>query len=158
MWPFEKRAPWSIHYAINNNNRSSEKSFCFKIYRQSVCFLLLLLFCFFLSSTELHEVNNYDTNLSTEANASTPRYGPVPYFVVIGTNQHGIASSEKSFFFFAKTKGDCPSHLFSFLMGNWCYKYYWYEKLTDDHITRMLQSKLRKDQGKRTKFIANALL
>ena len=64
-----------------------------------MCFLLLLLFCFFLSSTELHEVNNYDTNLSTEANASTPRYGPVPYFVVIGTNQHGIASGEKSFFF-----------------------------------------------------------
>ena len=54
---------------------------------------------FFLSSTELHEVNNYDTNLSTEANASTPRYGPEPYFVVIGTNQHGIASGEKSFFF-----------------------------------------------------------
>ena len=88
-WPFEKQAPWSIHYAINNNDRSSEKTFCFKIYRQSVCFLLLLLLFFFLSSTELHEVNNYDTNLSTEANASTPRYGPVPYFVLNETNQHG---------------------------------------------------------------------
>ena len=52
-------------------------------------FLLLLLLLFFLSSTELHEVNNYDTNLSTEANASTPRYGPVPYFVLNETNQHG---------------------------------------------------------------------
>ena len=114
-WPFEKRAPWSIHYAINNNDRSSEKSFCFQIYRQSVCFLLLLLFCFFLSSTELHEVNNYDTNLSTEANASTPRYGPVPYFVVIGTNQHGIASGEKSFFFFAKRRATVLPIYFHFL-------------------------------------------
>ena len=31
-------------------------------------------------------------------------------------------------------------------------------ELTDEQITRMLQSKLRKDQGNRTKFIANALL
>ena len=30
-------------------------------------------------------------------------------------------------------------------------------ELTDEQITRMLQSKLRKDQGKNTKFIANAL-
>ena len=72
--------------------------------------------CFvFLSSTELHEVNNYDTNLSTEANASTPRYGPVPYFVVIGTNQHGIASGEKSFFFFAKRRATVLPIYFHFL-------------------------------------------
>ena len=68
-------------------------------------FFVVVVVLFFLSSTELHEVNNYDTNLSTEANASTPRYGPVPYFVVIGTNQHGIASGEKSFFFFLLREG-----------------------------------------------------
>ena len=78
----------------------------------------LCVFCcffFFLSSTELHEVNNYDTNLSTEANASTPRYGPVPYFVVIGTNQHGVALGEKSYFLFAKWRVTVLPIYFHFL-------------------------------------------
>lgn len=38
----------------------SENTFCFKIYRHSVSVF------FFFRSTELHEVNNYDTNFSTE--------------------------------------------------------------------------------------------
>ena len=72
----------------------SENTFCFKIYRHSVSVF------FFFRSTELHEVNNYDTNLSTEAHVSTPRYGPVPYFVRITTNHHGkLAPDEKSHFF-----------------------------------------------------------
>lgn len=107
-WPFEKRAPWSAHYAINNNDRSSENTFCFKIYRQSVFF-------FFFSSTELHEVNNnYDTNLLKQ---TYQLLGMARYHISWSLRQisMAVAPGEKSYFLFAKRRATVLPIYFHFL-------------------------------------------